>query len=214
MTITRDVLVDIMRTPDLKDKHAGFVGFEDIHNWTWCYDKSRLGGCNNVYSMQEVQRLYALGIPTETPEEKEVLDGIKSAGEVEWNGEGLPPVGVECEAVFIDHEHKGYGEFLILGYHSNYVWMEYIGKLRNKSKHYTAKINMVKFRKPETPQQREDRERLEAAYDLYRTCNSEVGFNTVNATYEWFVCSKIAVDYWLRIVDKTNYRKEKTHGAN
>ncbi|CAH9016968.1 putative coil containing protein [Vibrio phage 217E38-1] len=214
MKITRDVLVDIMRTPDLKDKHAGFVGFEDIHNWTWCYDKSRLGSCNNVYSMQEVQRLYALGIPTETPEEKEVMDGIESAGWIEWNGEGLPPVGVECEAVFIDHEHKGYGEFLILGYHSNYVWMEYIGKLRNKSKHYTAKINMVKFRKPETPQQREDRERLEAAYDLY--CHIAKMNNRVPYSFEQF--SNDSTTYYrkeyLEIVCKTNYRKEKTHATN
>ena len=30
----------------------------------------------------------------ETPEEKEALDAVE---QVEWNGEGLPPVGFECE---------------------------------------------------------------------------------------------------------------------
>ena len=60
--------------------------------------------------------------------------------------------------------------------------------------------------KPETPQQREDRERLEAAYDLYISCNSESGVNKIFASYDWFINSKIAVDYWLAIVDKTNYR--------
>ena len=149
--------------------------------------------------------------PTETPEEKEVLDSIESVGEVEWDGESLPSVGVECEALFIDHEHKGYGEFLVLGYHSNYVWVEYIGKLRNKSKHYTAKINMVKFRKPETPQQREDRERLEAAYDLYLDFYQD--HNPCHETIESFECSRDK-DLWLRTVRKTNYRKEKTNGTN
>ena len=127
-------------------------------------------------------------------------------GEVEWNGEGLPPVGVECEAVFIEHDHKGYGEFLILGYHSNYVWMEYIGELSNKSKHYTTKVDLVKFRKPETPQQREDRERLEAAYDLYL-----IRCHAVNQpiTYEFheFKLEPDAKNGWLAVVDKTNYRK-------
>lgn len=113
-----------------------------------------------------------------TPEEKEALDSINSnliktrepsksvITKVEWGGAGLPAVGVECEAVFIEHEHKGYGKFLILGYHDNYVWMEYIGELSNKSKHYTSKVNMVKFRKPETEAERVERERANAIYDM------------------------------------------------
>lgn len=84
----------------------------------------------------------------------------------EWDGAGLPPVGTGCEAVFIDHEHKGYGEFLILGYYGDYVWMEYIGDLSNKSKHYTTKVDMVKFRKPESEAERVERERVNAIYDM------------------------------------------------
>lgn len=54
----------------------------------------------------------------------------------------------------------------------------------------------------ETPKQKEERERLEAAYDLYCTCGIQhetVGFK------EWSDCYS---DVWLSIVDKTGYRKE------
>ncbi|CAH9014180.1 putative coil containing protein [Vibrio phage 277E43-1] len=96
--------------------------------------------------------------------------------EVEWVN-GLPPVGAGCEAVFIEHEPKGYGEFLVLGYHSNYVWLEYIGELSNKSKHYTAEVDSVKFRKPETPEQKLARERIEngkAFYELMSEIETSV----------------------------------------
>ena len=118
--------------------------------------------------------------------------------EVEW-ANGLPPVGVECEAVFIEHEHKGYGEFLILGYHSNYVWMEYIGELGNKSKHYTAKIDMVKFRKPETEAERKEREELEELSDF--ACESLFGESIQN-------CRKDVADT-VRCMIEAGYRNDK-----
>ncbi|CAM0016893.1 hypothetical protein VPHK359_0086 [Vibrio phage K359] len=183
MTITRDVLVDIMRTPALKDKHAGFVGFEDIHNWTWCYDKSRLGGCNNVYSMQEVQRLYALGIPTETPEEKEVLDSIESGGEAEWKN------GDECV-----YKHQPDVTYMFVGMHpvnkkSAICWNEKEG---------IAQIHIDFISKPETPQQREDRERACAIYDM---C-AEADIFTEES------------NFWAGKFYDLGYKKEKTNGAN
>lgn len=80
--------------------------------------------------------------------------------DAEWVN-GLPPVGEVCDALFINYNHKGYGKFLVLGYHSNYVWLEYVGELRNKSKHYTAKVDSVKFQKQETEAEKLERERLE-----------------------------------------------------
>lgn len=81
---------------------------------------------------------------------------------------GLPPVGAKCEALFIEHEHKGYGEFLVLGYHGSYVWMEYIGELSNTSEHFTSKVSLIKFRKPETEAERIKRERLENGKTFYQ----------------------------------------------
>lgn len=61
-------------------------------------------------------------------------------------------------------------------------------------------IPSCRLLKPETEDQRNKRERLEAAYDLYCTLNaghSVVEFDRFKGT-----CRN-----WLRVVDKTNYRK-------
>lgn len=123
------------------------------------------------------------------------------AGGTEWNGEGLPPSGCECLAVFIDHENKGYGEFTVCGYHNEYVWLEYIGNLKNKGKHYTADVSKVKFRKLETEAERNERERLEAAiWLLDGNGNSELCC--------WSDARQELKDHLLWIVDETGYRKE------
>ncbi|AOQ26766.1 hypothetical protein [Vibrio phage S4-7] len=145
---------------------AGF-GFYSLIRDTWRF-WSPYGSCWK-FVLDNKPAFEAFPIPQaniEAPEDKEV----------EWVN-GLPPVGAECEAVFIEHEHKGYGEFLILGYYGDYVWMEYIGELSNKSKHYTAKVDMVKFRKPETEAEKLQRERTEngkAYYELISSIESEL----------------------------------------
>ncbi len=60
-----------------------------------------------------------------------------------------------------------------------------------------------RIERDETPQQREDRERLEAAYELCCTYGNN-DFETANDFKQFHptLCDK-----WLAIVDKTNYRK-------
>ena len=60
--------------------------------------------------------------------------------------------------------------------------------------------------KPETPEQKAERERLEAAYDLY--CECVIHGNGGPIGFETFKSSRIVNLTWLRIVDKTNYRKQ------
>lgn len=62
--------------------------------------------------------------------------------------------------------------------------------------------------RPETKQQREERERLESAHDLYCYVNSTQ--NKLSCTYSWFLEESMKNDRerFLAIVDKTNYRKE------
>ncbi|ENI4487194.1 hypothetical protein ABXZ88_003065 [Vibrio fluvialis] len=60
------------------------------------------------------------------------------------------------------------------------------------------------FRKPETEAERNYWERMEAAYDLYRTWRGEA-----HESFDAFrLCN---VDNWLAIVDKTGYRKAVTN---
>lgn len=63
-------------------------------------------------------------------------------------------------------------------------------------------VTFDKLSKPETPEQREERERLEAAYDLYCAC----GIQHETAPFEEWL--DVYCDVWLRIVDKTGYRLE------
>lgn len=57
------------------------------------------------------------------------------------------------------------------------------------------------FFNSETESERKERERLEAAYDLYCTC----GISHEKASFNEFKCEYS--DVWLAIVDKTGYRK-------
>lgn len=62
-----------------------------------------------------------------------------------------------------------------------------------------AHISVIE--KPETPEQKSERERLESAYDLYCELNGK--HNVVE-----FDRFKINCGNWLRVVDKTHYRKQ------
>jgi len=65
-------------------------------------------------------------------------------------------------------------------------------------------VTTKRMRKPETPAEREERERLEAAYDLCITLypNNHLSFDDFKGAGEHIIHP------WLTIVDKTGYRKE------
>ena len=135
-------------------------------------------------------------IPTETPEEKEALDAIE---QVEWNGEGLPPVGVECEVRFrTDGEWTDWfsNGKLKAGYDSKLWFSHDFGDCV-----YPA--HDVEFRKAETPEAKQEREELEAAYDLY----IDLAYVNGATSFDAFKTDEKLVNFWLRIVRKTGYRK-------
>ncbi|AUR91255.1 hypothetical protein NVP1158O_28 [Vibrio phage 1.158.O._10N.261.45.E12] len=69
-------------------------------------------------------------------------------------------------------------------------------------------VGICELSSPETPQQREERERLEAAYDLFAEwqLDGQTPIDTIRG-FESFSKDKATVSDWLRVVDKTNYRK-------
>ncbi len=153
--------------------------------------------CTNEHKGSDVKPIPS--IQTETPEEKEALDAIE---QVEWNGEGLPPVGAECEFEYPSGRwNKGY-------YHgetsSGAIKMHI---LEYEGGDIETLGGLTKFRKPETPEAKKEREELEAAYDLY--CHVSVSANRGTYTIEQF-CDESLTDYkidYLAIVRKTGYRK-------
>lgn len=69
-------------------------------------------------------------------------------------------------------------------------------------------VEMSKLSKPETPEQREDRERLEASYDLYCLRCDAIEWKS-KYSFDEFQKEEDAVNGWLSVVDKTNYRVTK-----
>ena len=119
-------------------------------------------------------------------------------GTPKWNGEGLPPVGCmvetengECKVVSTSEEEGGI---------VTYSW--------NDGANIACAWNNKSWINPiETPQQRKERERLEAAYDLYCTGNKAVGNKTQSFDF-WSIAGAESknLNFWLAIVDKTGYR--------
>ncbi|MGI2931905.1 hypothetical protein [Vibrio fluvialis] len=124
----------------------------------------------------------------------------------EWSGEGLPPVGTVCQ-------YKDTNQWfnVEITYLSDWV---IVFKCLDESGCFVSDIKGVElaknvdehpeFRKPETEAERNERERLEAAYDLY--CAWRGGYCESFDVFR--VCN---VDNWLAIVDKTGYRKAVTN---
>ena len=117
-------------------------------------------------------------IPTETPEEKGALDAIK---QVEWDGEGLPPVGVECEIycpvnpVSPDGDKHwakteivaiidcGFGANTTVVYKTGWSGDWYVD---------AHPSDLLRFRKPETPEANKAREAVENLHDASQQAES------------------------------------------
>lgn len=120
--------------------------------------------------------------------------GIKK--ETSWNGEGYPPIGIECEVSncrnpWVRCLVKFIGTELCVVDHENF------------EQHYH--LSSVKFRPLETPGQKKEREELEAAYDLYKTKNE--GHQGLYSFDEFQELED--VKGYIRLVRKTNYKLEK-----
>lgn len=146
--------------------------------------------------------------PTETPEDQKPLDAIE---QVKWNGEGLPPVGVECE--FKEENPSGLSGFsdwtkcTVLAYNKSQESSDDL-QIIIRDYHGDAAIiyscDKPLFRKPESPETKKEREELEAAYDLRCTFNEDdfiISFDEFKNHH-----SSIR-EKWLKIVRKTEYRK-------
>lgn len=122
--------------------------------------------------------------------DSEIADGS------EWDGTGLPPVGVECEWINGGECGGGWGLAIVHAYANGYAWIE---KMSDHSFH-NAWDEPSYFRKPETPEEREEREHLEAAKDLWEKVKYE-------DDHDWGSISIWLQNYMLSIVRVTGYRK-------
>lgn len=121
----------------------------------------------------------------------------------EWSGEGLPPVGVECEVCNCGSNWQS-AKVLFMGAGLCVVDHGY------GDQHYH--LNSVKFRKPETPEQREERERLEngrALFELVQCILIDMGASREAHPYDEPFVDDSTRELYERLASKLNYRKAK-----
>ena len=68
-------------------------------------------------------------------------------------------------------------------------------------------VDLSKLEKPETPEQKAERERLSAAYDLYCARCDAVEWDC-KYSFDEFISEEDALIGWLAVVDLTNYCKQ------
>ncbi|AUR88240.1 hypothetical protein NVP1111B_46 [Vibrio phage 1.111.B._10N.286.45.E6] len=126
---------------------------------------------------------------------------IPQTKEVEWIN-GLPPVGVECEMIF-----QGKGKLITPLYFTDFVDGLVLFYHSSNSKPHCddtydwALVENCTFRKPETPEQKLERERIEAAKYLYsKHCVA------VKHPFKDLDNNSELLNAWLVIVDETNYK--------
>lgn len=138
---------------------------------------------------------------TETPQEKEALNAIAQVDSEEWK-DGLPPVGSVVLGSF--HYDKDTAKEWRIDFITESVG---VYTVIETGEQYTFATRDVVFHKKETQQQREYRERLEAAFEIYLAfwSASKSTVITMNIS-EFKECDDL--HYWLAVVDKTGYRKE------
>lgn len=144
--------------------------------------KEALEQINNTAAQVESLRDYQKKTQTEHQEEmsalirlnrmnesvEDFLAGLK--GENEWNGEGLPPVGVECEWRLEGADDSSFSMCKVLMITNHTVFMK-SHRAVNGRKEFSLPKDVIEFRKPETKQQREERERLDCIKKMYRDGN-------------------------------------------
>lgn len=168
-------------------------------------------GCTHPSSGVTIEHYMTIGVKKPVTGGNHAIDNIDTtpiqveslAGGAEWNGEGLPPVGARCE--FVRNPRQEEPDFVLIKYVSrDYIIIEYIdsGNEDCISTSVTHTLSPI-----ETEAERNERERLEAAYELY-----EFAMNGDEIMlFATFKVSHQLNGIYLRIVDKTGYRKAVTN---
>ncbi|AUS01397.1 hypothetical protein NVP1284A_70 [Vibrio phage 1.284.A._10N.286.55.A5] len=199
---------------ECKDMHFVWIKFKDSKMMVWInaywYEED---GFDNVKPIPQTN--------IETPEEKGALDLIDTtpqqyesvaSKDVEWDGEGLPPVGCQCifrpknpelvkkYSVFSD----AIGRKVTIMFHDEGLA---VPKWAGRYESFRASD----FAAIETPQQREERERLDNGQSLYELVQSL--WCTVDSKYTPHPYSSPMVDdktkeMYARLARAVDYRKE------
>jgi len=160
----------------------------------WIYSKSSDDIIDNA---SPISRLY-------TQEEYDNKP-VSPVDDSEWKN-GIPPVGAEC---VYRHKNQPHNPWL---YQFDGVLCDCVAHVGDlsvlvaKDLSFSTACNDLWIEKPESKEDKEARERMESAYDLYASwVGDAVGALPFNFTE--FSSDGAIVRKWLRVLDKTGYRK-------
>lgn len=159
----------------------------------------------NIPDSQDKDRYILRAKALEQAEFDTTPQQVESLASGEWNGEGLPPAGAEVECKFCNDSETKWDSAKVL------FSIGSVGVVEINSEQFAFSIghkdnqHYAEFRKPETPQQRQEREEFEAAYKLYCIgCKAAGDIPTDRCKFK-----KIGLkDRYLAIARETKYRKE------
>lgn len=113
---------------------------------------------------------------------------------------------------FVDSQNWSHGDIcvfenegaIVVGWHPEHPVLV----IDSDAKGFIGITDLSLLSKPETPQQREERERLEAAIELHDIANLSYYEGCLPFGCNWDDAGDKVKNMWLAIVDKTNYRKQ------
>lgn len=114
-----------------------------------------------------------------------------------WNGEGLPPVGLEVE--WLECKQTGWQRVTVLGYYLNSAWIA-----PHKKEPITV-FNPANFRPIRTPDQIAEEERIAGLNEMIRHIKDHpLGTHGVSHLQELMIHEDVARDLW-----EAGYRKQE-----
>jgi len=126
----------------------------------------KLGWVRDVIRLNDIPTVDAVVVEADWPEYEPTWSAIErrvTGGE--WNGEGLPPVGLPVE--WYSDSNTGWQEIVVLAYHGDDAWIQ------PKGKESMIVGNIANFRPVRSPEQIAADERTKAIHELVKvTCIS------------------------------------------
>jgi hypothetical protein len=173
---------------DAYDTHFNYFGVDD-DNITVLYDNND----NYGIDAQEI-----------TLDQLDEWLGLKS--KVDWCGNGLPPVGVECEW---KGKRGGYWvPCVVVANNDKTVVVQNNGDYKH-SEFEIIDLNYQELRKPETPEQKAERERIENGKAIYDLMSSiEMNHDIAGTPNTWAELRDEWQSVYIQLAESVGYRKQ------
>lgn len=185
-------------------KYDHITGADDEFRFLTVDPDGEIVDCDESYGKRHnMKKLTLSDLQAESPEEKEAfdrispfesfdsrIDGDTEKGNTEWNGEGLPPVGVECEIKNKSADESwarpDFYKVKILAY-GNELFIIHSENTCNGNHESCGVIEDYLFRPIETPEQKAAREREIELHEIADFMRNDKSPSDAEAIYNYII---------------------------